>query len=322
MADFLAWTGALASQFDAVDASIEFYRPARSPDVDPYEWIETSYFGFSIPESGINAEIYYYCHPHLRVVSGGVVIQRGFPRAPARADYCDWRTFMPMPDDITNCTYTNGVTVRMTEPQRVWEISFEDAAAETSLSLRLEAIAPPIARANGGHICQPMRTSGFLRLRGENYEIAGFTTRDRSWGDPRSERTQKTEPVSWIVPIFNEQLAFHVMAVGESDEGDQQSHSNLLWGYIWEGERLLALKSCRKSTTKDPDDIYRPIGLDVEIVDQLDRTHILRGVAFSGVEMSPWLNMLLFLYGMRWEYNGLVGYGDLQEATFPQHRTR
>jgi hypothetical protein len=110
------------------------------------------------------------------------------------------------------------------------------------------------------------------------------------------------------------------MAVGESKSGDEHNQTNLLWGYLWEHGRLLALKSCRKSTIKDPDDIYRPIAMEVEIVDELDRTHLLRGVAFSGVEMSPWLNMVLFLYGMRWEYNGLVGYGDLQEATFPQHR--
>ena len=76
-----------------------------------YEWTETSMFGFNIPEHGIDAIIYFWHHPILKVSYGGIMIWRGHHANQVGCDYSDYRLAMPMPADITDCTFANGVTV-------------------------------------------------------------------------------------------------------------------------------------------------------------------------------------------------------------------
>jgi len=117
--------------------------------------------------------------------------------------------YMPIPQDMTDCTYANGISVKMRQPLQEWQISFEDKSTSTRLQLDLKAIMPAAFRPVGGHFTQALKTSGELVLRGKRHRIDGYFTRDRSWGDPRSEEKKDPPPAGWHVAVFRESLAFH-----------------------------------------------------------------------------------------------------------------
>lgn len=116
---------------------------------------------------------------------------------------------MPLPDDMTNCTYANGITVRMIRPLEELQISFDELSSSTSLNLTITAIMPSAFRPISGHFTQAVRTSGELVLRARPYRIDGLSTRDRAWGDPRPERIIDVPAVGWRVMAFSDDLAFH-----------------------------------------------------------------------------------------------------------------
>ena len=57
MTEFLAWKASKSKYFGAFDTSIEKLQKPW-PDDATYELIETNWFGFIIPEEGINSLIY------------------------------------------------------------------------------------------------------------------------------------------------------------------------------------------------------------------------------------------------------------------------
>src|SRR5262245_27845442 len=141
MAEYMAWKHSESGYYGPADVSTErLQRPF--PAAATYELIETSYFGFNIPEERINCEIYHWFHPILGVASGGIVIFQGMKADAMRPDYVEWRNYMPMPQDITDCAYPNGVMIKMLKPQQEFEIGFDDAASNTHLRLRSRAIMP------------------------------------------------------------------------------------------------------------------------------------------------------------------------------------
>lgn len=76
MADFLAWTADPGRYFGVADPSFDKLRKPL-PKNAPHELVETSYFGFSIPEEKIHCEIYHWAHPKFDVTSGGIMIFQG-----------------------------------------------------------------------------------------------------------------------------------------------------------------------------------------------------------------------------------------------------
>lgn len=155
------------------------------PSAASFEWTETSMFGFNIPEHGIDAIVYFWMHPTFKVAYGGISIWRGVNDNQIAAAYTDYRMVMPMPEDITDCTYANGVRVKMIAPREEFEVSFDDPSSETWLRLHLKATMPPACRHNGGHITQLVESlsrGGNLRNRRISHarQIVGRSAQRRS----------------------------------------------------------------------------------------------------------------------------------------------
>jgi hypothetical protein len=324
MAEFLAWKSDSALFGTGDESSERFHRPW--PDDAPMELVETSYFGFSIPEAGINAEIYHWAHPVFGLTSGGIFITQGVQSNVLDAAYVKWANYMPMPEDMTDCTYANGMTVRMVRPGQEWEVSFDDPAASTSLQVRFTAIMPLAFRPVGGHFTQAMRTSGTLVLRGVTHRIDGFTSRDRSWGDRRSEEKVDVPPASWSVPVFSEDLAFHVFAF-ESPELNPalarrypgyEDGKNHMWGYVWKDGELRGVRTSRLHTEFGVRGVG-PSKIELEVVDETDEVHQLTGVVEATIPFAIWPTLPAFWSLTKWSYRGLTGYGDTQNGVYEKY---
>lgn len=271
-----------------------------------HEWTETSYYGFSVPAEGINAVVYHWLHPVLRVVSGGVIIWRGRPRWAGQADHLDYRNYLPFPDgDLDDVEYASGVAVRVERHVNCITARYRSEDGATTFEIRFEAVSPPIYRPGGGHFAQVMATTGQLRLHGREHRVHGFFTRNRSFDAPRSEG-KTFAPVTWSTPVFSAELAYHF--VGSDPVGHDE---RLEWGFVWDGDTSHKLTHMDQQTTLASDG-----GLDEVIVrleDETGERHHLRGTAVSSLPMPYWPNMIGHLSLMRWvDQSGRTGIGDCQ----------
>src|SRR5205085_293848 len=140
----------------SVTAEDEGFHPV-APDHD-FTASETNYFGFSIPEHNINAEIYLWAHPRFGVAAGGVFIYKGVKRQTLAADYHNFFTYQPMPQNGADYELAVGLKVKVEEPLKRVRISYADPEAATEFTVTLTGIAPPVGRPGGGHFTQSCRT--------------------------------------------------------------------------------------------------------------------------------------------------------------------
>ena len=164
-----------------------------------------------------------------------------------------------------------------------------------------------------------MRTRGRLDLYGEHYEINGFFSRDRSWGEERRETARVGPPVTWMVGIVDESFAFHASAFDSPEDKPawaerypMEAGHNLRWGYVWSDGELFPLTSLRKSTRRDADGVT-PTGFDLELTDAGGATHKIRGSVEARMPWQTWQNMNVYFCLTRWETERGTGYGDAQE---------
>ncbi|HKT73851.1 MAG TPA: hypothetical protein VJQ47_13250 [Steroidobacteraceae bacterium] len=322
MAEFLAWKSSPDKYFGDHGEEIEKLRLPLPKDA-PFDLVETSYFGFYIPEAALVCQIYYWFHPVSAVASGGLLCYQGLKNSQMEADYIEYRNYMPMPEDITRCVYANGVSIRMLEPLRRFEITFDDDATDTHLQLTTSAIMPPAFRPTGGHFTQAMKNCGQFILKGKPYKIDSYFSRDRSWGDPRHESRLDIPPIGWHVGVFSDDLAFHVIAFDSPEhvQGYRERYaklydgSNLIWGYIWRSGRLLGIKRCRRQTTRAANGIFTA-NVALHLTDAEDVEHQITGVVRARYPFAHWPNTTNCYHFTQWRYGDRAGYGDTQESYY------
>lgn len=327
MSEFLAWKADSSRYFGTPEPTFEVLRKPW-PENAPFDLVETSYFGFSIPEENLHCEVYHWLHPKFGVASGGVMIFRGNKQKQMEAEFIEYRNYQPLPDDITDCTYADGIKIKMVKPMEEFDISFEDRASNTSFRFTSKAIMPPAFRGTGGHITQAFKTTGNLVLHGKPYKIDSYFTRDRSWGDPRSEGRLNIAPIGWHVGVFGEDLAFHVTAFESPDMNpaigkdypSMAEGKNHIWGYVWKNGRLLGVKTCSKVMVRESDRLT-PVGLQLKIIDENDESYEIKGDIVARLPMSVWPNATFFFCLTRWSLKGdkRSGWGDTQELMYQDY---
>ena len=311
---------------ETADVKDEFLH-AASPS-GHYRATETSYFGFSIPEHRINAEIYIWYHPVLNVMGAGIFIYRGLRSLSLTGDYVVHYHYLPMPKDISDYSIEEiGLKVRVLEPLKSIQIDHQDLNAEVSFSLRSDAVMPPAVRPGGFHFTQAMKTSGELNLRGEKFRIDGYFSRDRSWGQERNEHGLNIPPLTWAVGIFDQDYAFHGMGM---DSPESKPHwlsryplepgHNLSWGYIYRNRTTYAVVSMRQLTTREPDGLI-PRTIELELVDSGGEKIELYGVVNARLLWQTWQQMNAWFCQVRWQAKRgvVVDFQDIQYSDFTRH---
>jgi len=286
---------------------------------------ETSYYGFSVPEHRLNGEIYLWFHPILKVMSASIYIWKGIKSSSLACEYVNHHHYLPWPEnDIADFKVPPlNLHITVVEPLKTIQIEFNDAMRGVRLSYRLDAIMPAAIRPGGYHFTQAMRTYGVLELRGETIKIDGFFSRDRSWGQERREDPMPLPPLTWTVGVFDQDLAFHVLAMDDPALGPEwtekfpgiKAGDNLFWGYLWKDRQLTPLAKARKLTTRESDGLA-PRLIEMELEDIGGRQLQLRGYVQSRMPWQTWQNMNTFFCQVRWETGGKIGFGDAQDVQF------
>lgn len=282
---------------------------------------ETSYFGFNIPEHRLNAEIYVWFHPVLKVMSASVYIWRGYNTTTLECDYVNHYHFLPMPEnDIGNYEIPDiGLKIRVIEPLKSIAIEFDDPARGVSFDCRYDAIMPPGGRPNSKHFTQALRTTGSLDLYGEKFKIAGYFSRDRSWGEERRETSRPAPPMSWMVGVQDDDFAFHVVAT-DSPELNPEWNSryvlkpgaNFMWGYVWRDGQLFHVTKAEKLTHREHDGIT-PRSFELRFEDSGGESYEYRGDVEACMPWQTWQNIYIHFCLTRWQGARGVAWGDTQD---------
>jgi hypothetical protein len=285
---------------------------------------ETNYFGFNIPEHGINAEVYLWAHPRFGVTAGGVFIYQGMKRQALAADYHNYFAYQPMPQSALDYSLPVGLTVKVEAPLERVRLTYADAAADTAFEVVLTGIAPPVGRPGGGHFTQSCKTAGRLVLRGREYAVDGWFSRDHSWAHERPETRRRGPPATWMVGVFGDDLAFHTIGVDELAlhpewrewEPKLPERMPFGWGYMVEDGQIIQLADLRDKFTRRADDGVTPLGYGFELVDVRGRVHKVEGEVKASCPFHWWPNMVAHMGLVEWRMAGRVGHGDAQDIQF------
>jgi len=288
-----------------------------------YDYTETNMFGFNIPHAGIDCLIYFWHHAVLKTTTGGIMCWQGTKTHAMECECFDYRNYMPLPADTMDATYPCGVSVKMEKPMEAFHVTYHNDALDNHLDLDLTAVMPPACRYNGGHLTQAMKTTGELILRGKRYPIDGFHSRDHSWGEHRTEQLQDIPPLSWLVGVVDETFAFHCLAFDSRRRHPEwnglyagiDDTTNVLWGYVRDRGETVGVVAAEQFTHRGANGVT-PVGIELLLTASNGKRYAIRGTTAAMTPLNPWPNMNCHFVLMKWEHDGRVGWGDVQEVMY------
>lgn len=301
------------------------------PDTPDPTWAETNYFGLYIPEVPLNIGVYALFRSSLGVVNSTVSVNSRQATRPWEAEYWDHQAHLPFPASRSLLHYelANGLTVRCVDPNRRWQVRFEDGEG-TRLAFEYTALMDPFdihdpdqdpmvaAQAEGhdfawgtayaGHFDQTGRFEGELELRGRRYQIDCVSTMDHSWG-PRPERVHKT--MSWLHGHFAPGKFFHaILDFDERDGPDGPSKLSLTHGYLVDDGQMHGLRAGHGLTERGG---CFPRRTRLELTDRRGVTWEVEGEAQTTFPWLCWPDMVGFNVLHRWRSQAGDGWGEVMD---------
>jgi hypothetical protein len=307
----------------ANDDSADELHPRENAKVEHYACTETQYLGFSIPEEGIHALNYIWHHPRMNTLLGGNIIFQGFKPTTLAAEVCDMRCFMSdkvLANGLKDFTLDNSYHVQVLEPRRKFHISYHDPVRDSHFDVTLNAIMPIAMWSSGRHFEQAMKTSGELTLRGKKYKVDGYTIRDRSWGEARSEAAAPIPATGWMTGVFNDHFAFNCNAIDHPDLNPLwkdgftvDPEKTLIGGWVWLDGDIVPITDCRKLTHYNPINLY-PRAIDLELTLLNGKKLEIQGKTTAACPFNPWINVYAPICQMEWTSNNQTGHGEVQDV--------
>jgi len=289
---------------------------------------ETWFWGFNVPEAGINCFVYCKVFVNLGVALSGLLIYRGIKQQHLACELFDVPAFSSTAfvGDGSDIRAPNGLRVRVVDPLQHVHLTYADPSRETEVDVHLRAAAPPVVRANGKHFEQVMRTEGALVLRGERHVVDGFIVRDRSWGELRPESAVALPPYNWVTGVGEGGgWAFNVGSHDDPDrDPDWAGHFDLAAeqafkdGWVLDGDRLVRLRRASKRTHRDPTS-FRPVSYELDLEDVDGRQHHITGEVVASVPWGTWHNITSHLGLVRWDIEGRAAWGESQDVQWNEY---
>lgn len=321
---------------------------------DPYE-TETNWWSWNVPDRKIGGWIHTPYYPNRKTVTWRVFVWDDQGYDPARMAYFKKVEEAPMPEnpDLRDISFPNGgYRLKMLEAGRKYHLQYEDKDRDFALDFIFTGAHPPRRFEPGEppfihtpHYDQLGHVKGMMRLRGEDIALDCWSVRDRTWG-PRGgpyaqskkqsyssdlERVKQVGGPRWR-EIERERGRGRIQYIfGHADgnsgflgfvrpqDGDAAGWSPMNGGYLLRDGHYASLdkSQCRMKALRDPNSGWCSHML-VELVDVEGRRMEVEGMAVSRMSEAGYGTNQLF----RWEFDGLIGWGEDQDVWNPRHFTR
>jgi len=287
----------------------EFHPPTSG---DPY-WTETCWFTFTVPERQLSGQLYPFFRTNQRVLSAGAFFWDELGNSVADARYARQFWHLPQPEQpLSDIRLPNGIAYRCVEPQRRWELAYDDPDTDdpelgVSARLTFTGAAPP-NYLGGTHLDQPGRYQGVVTLFGEEIAVDALGFRDRSWG-PRSQfglgiHATPSLHGGYSYATASQRDAFHAITMDFGDDS-LAIHGSIMrdgtWSKVVSGSRTVTR---RHEASGHPDTV------DLDITDELGRQLHAEGRCLNG--LGFFLNPNLYTVNCltEWSFDGLTVYGE------------
>lgn len=283
---------------------------------DPY-WTETCWFTFTVPERKLSGQLYPFFRPNQRITSGGAFFWDDTSGDLYSCRYARNFWHLPLPEsaDLHDISLPNGIRYKCLEPMKRYELHYSDPDAPDDLTVDLifEAICPPNflghEREDGGHLDQPGRYTGTIRLESEDIPVDAFGFRDRSWGVRSQFGDSLTgsgaERGGYTYATASENDAFHAITMAFEKDQCMPIHGY----YLKDGEySTLVPGKGRREVLERENGIPKRVRLVAE--DELGRTLEAEGrcVNYIAVHLNP--NLFTINCLTEWEYGGVTSWGE------------
>ncbi|MGW0663654.1 DUF7064 domain-containing protein [Streptodolium elevatio] len=287
----------------------EFHPPTSD---DPY-WTETCWFTFTVPERKLSGQLYPFFRANQGVAAGGAYFWDETGRYIHDALYAKNFWHMPIPDQpLTDITLPNGIAYRCVEPQKVYQVRYDDpdGGDEISVDLTFTGVLPPHYLGDK-HVDQPGRYEGTIVLRGEVIPVDSYGFRDRSWG-VRSQFGQglMTSPArrgGYSYATASDRDAFHAITM-DFGSGCVAIHGYVLRDGVW-----AKLAKGRREVVERDDVTGWATRVVLEGADELGRE--LHADGRTENRLGFFLNPNLFTVNCltSWTFDGVTAYGEDHE---------
>lgn len=291
----------------------EFHPPL---DDDPYR-SETAWFTFTVPERRLSGQLYPFFQPNLGVMAAAAYFWDDHGDQWWNCLYAKNFWHLPIPrQPLSDIELPNGMRLRCLEPLTRYAIGYTDPDGndEVAVDLTFTAIAPPHYLGKG-HLDQPGRYQGTIRLHGETFAVDSYGFRDRSWGK-RSQFGRGLVPKGPVTGGYTYGTAspadaFHCITA-DRGRGYESYHGYLIrngeWAKLVEGRREVLE---RDAATGYPT-VVRVTGTDARGRHLRAEGRCLNKL---GVPLNP--NMLSINCLTRWDIDGVEAWGEDHENWTP-----
>ena len=299
----------------------------------PWDWCETNFFPFSVPEAKLSGSIYLLPRPKLGVTMVDILVQDRISPAWEAQAYVDNQQHLPCPASLLRYSLPNGLSVEARDPLEHYVIRYE-GIDDTRFEMDFRALMPPFdmndpamdpmaagrigaswgGAAFSGHYEITGQISGVLRLRGREFAIDCIDTLDRSWG-PRKERANGN--ATWIHGSFGRDLTVHAFL--GLDPATESGFGPLISGYVLDRGELSGLVKASGLVERSG---LLPMSNLLQVTDARGREFDLTAAAINGCVWAPFPSMVYAQSFMRWNCNGQVGYGVQQDVISRSYLSR
>lgn len=325
---------------DKIDVRDEYFH-ARS--TDPY-WSENTLFGFNVPERHLCGFIYFYWRPNMNLVVAGPCVWDHTGEDVYNCRYYGWDQHISIPPgaEMYDFTLSNSLSCKMIEPQKKYHIKYDRYGFK--LDLLWTALAEPHYMRLGndgkenpgiknwvaleenfpvGHYEQAGHFSGWIELDGERIAIESGALRDRGWG-PRHADIKDPLRAGWPYCFHSEQSSWHLydpqtILPFDKDPIEGTTETVTTGFYVRDGIKSHVVSGERRAQRGRDG---RVLTQEIIAVDELGRELRAFGKSLNWIKWPLNSDVLNWWSLVRWEYDGLVGYGEDQDFMSFRHYRR
>jgi len=284
------------------------------------DWFESWWFAFYVPERGLTVYIYPWFRPNLGLAGGGVIAWDGRgvePWSILHNDYA-WSLRFAGADSLLDgdaIVTPQGIRIDCLAPAERYRIRYDKPAL--AFDVVFEATGPASmvnaltadADIFKGHIDQPGRYHGWVRVGEERIAVDCHCVRDRSWGPRRDDLVDMH--IGYYHATASAQDAFLLV----THVGDDADASSLISGYLIRDGVQAPLAEGSARVTRNAD--LSPGHCVIEAVDREGRRLEAKGRGLSQVALHVQPGMFNWSSLAEWRFGGVSAYGELQDTWHP-----
>ncbi len=277
-------------------------------DDDPF-WTETCWWTFFVPERKLSGQLYPFFRTNQGVAACAVYLWNDEGDQFHTALYARQTWHLPLPDQpLTDITLPNGLHYRCLSPRTSYHLTYRDPDGEdVGVDLRFDAVLEPNHDGHG-HLDQPGRITGTIRLDGEDIPVDCYGLRDRSWGRRggfgKNIIKHGGHNAGYCYGTASPDQAFHLLAF---DKGN--GRCEVVHGYNVADGRFAKLTGGVREV-RERDEAGNPVRVHVSATDELGRELEIDGrcVNAFGLLLNP--NIWCINCLTEWSWNGVRAWGE------------